>query len=460
MSGRGIRPARWYLVVMLGMLMTGTGGHALAQQDSVYTVQIEGEIERGLAAYVERVYAQARETGASTVVLLVNTPGGLLDAALDIKDTILSSPIRTIALVDRQAFSAGALISIAAHDIYMVPGASIGAATPIQSGTGETASEKVISAVRKSFAATAEARGRDPAIAEAMVDSSVQVAGLVESGKLLTMTAEEALEWGYSDGFANGLGELLDRAGLSASQVSETRPSLAENLVRFLTNAVVSSLLITLGTLGLLFEIVSPGWGVGGTVALASLGLFFFGHVIAGLAGWEGIVLVLAGLALMGVEVFVVPGFGVAGVLGILSFLGGLYMSMVGDFTSGEQLVRAGYILAGSLLAMLAGVWVLLNYLPRRRSLGGLFLVESVASVGKPQVPHGETESDSEPRRDLSLVGSRGKALTRLRPAGVAEIGGKRVDVVTEGDWVERGTAIEVIQDTGYRRVVRAVDES
>jgi len=446
-----------YTLALVAVAVSSIVSPVLAQQEGVYVVQIEGEIERGLYAYLRRVLSTAEENGASAVVLDINTPGGTLDAALDIKDTVLSSGVRTIAFVNRQAFSAGALIALAADEIHMVPGSSMGAATPVSGTTGETADEKVISAVRKAFASTAEARGRDPAIAEAMVDSSVEIQGLTESGKLLTLTTVEALEWGYADGTADNLTDLLQKLGLAGQEVIQTAPSPAEVLVRFLTNSVVSSLLISLGFLGLIFEIMTAGWGIGGTVGVVCLGLFFFGHVLAGLAGWEGITLVIVGLILIAVEIFVIPGFGVAGILGILAFLGGLYMSMVGDFSSGQQLIRAGYILAASLLVMLVGTWLLLNYLPHKRSFRGLFLLESVAAVGRPAKQGQEGEDQPEPREEYSLVGSRGVALTPLRPSGIAWIGGRRIDVVTEGDWIEAGAPVEVIMDTGYRRVVQAL---
>jgi membrane-bound serine protease (ClpP class) len=444
---------RIFFILFLSTLMVGAS-RGEPSQGTVYLVEIEGMVDRGLLAYVQRVLDTADEDERSRAVLFrINTPGGALDAALRIKDAILDSPVPTIAFVDRQALSAGALITLAAGEIYMVPGAVIGAATPVTGMEGQTASEKVISAVRKAFAATAEARGRDPRIAEAMVDESVEIPGLTEAGKLLTLTTEEALQWKFIDAVSESLRAFQVEKGITDDDLVATSPSPAERSVRFLTHPVVSSLLITIGFLGLLFEIQTAGWGIGGAIGLVSLGLFFFGHMLAGLAGWEGLFLVVTGIILMVLEAFVIPGFGIAGVLGILAFLGGLYVSMVGDFSNPDQLNRAAYILFGSLLFILVGAWLSLRFLPRTRSFRGLMLPESMAP-GRTQ--WSEPSGEEGPFEGQSLRGSRGVALTDLRPAGAAEIEGKRVDVVTEGDWLERGTEIEVIQDTGYRRVVRA----
>jgi membrane-bound serine protease (ClpP class) len=276
---------------------------------------------------------------------------------------------------------------------------------------------------------------------------------LTEAGKLLTLTTEEALQWKFIDAVSEGLRAFQVEKGITDVDLVATSPSPAERSVRFLTHPVVSSLLITIGFLGLLFEIQTAGWGIGGAIGLVSLGLFFFGHMLAGLAGWEGLFLVVTGIILMVLEAFVIPGFGIAGVLGILAFLGGLYVSMVGDFSNPDQLNRAAYILFGSLLFILVGSWLSLRFLPRTRSFRGLMLPESMAP-GRTQ--WSEPSGEEGPFEGQSLMGSRGIALTDLRPAGAAEIEGKRVDVVTAGDWLERGTVIEVIQDTGYRRVVRA----
>ena len=437
-----------------------------AQAETVYFVEVQGTIDLGLAPYVKRVIDEATEAGAAGVILEINTPGGRLDAALQMKNAILDSRIPVTAFINREAFSAGALIAIAAHNIYMAPGAVMGAATPVDQ-EGEEASEKVVSGVRKDFKAAAEVRGRDPLVAEAMVDQAVFVDGLVEEGKLLTLSTQEALKWDYAEGEVEDLPALLEALDLEGAQVIETSPSFAENLVRFLTNPIVASLLLSLGALGLLVEVTSAGFGVPGLAGATLLALFFWGHFLAGLAGWEGVALVVVGLALIGVEVFLIPGFGVAGVLGIAAFLGGIFLSLIGEGAASGDFMRAGLVLLATVSLVIVGGWLAIVYLPQNRPWRGLGLPATLPAGPGIDAPEGRSRRSrrgAAARRGESqpgaLDGARGVAISDLHPAGVANIDGRRVDVVTEGGYIASGTAIEIIADEGYRRVVRAVSDA
>ena len=422
----------------------------------IYSISIDREIELGLAAYVRRSLRMAKEAGAGALVLHINTPGGRVDATLEIKDALLDSDLPTIALVNRQAFSAGALIGIAAEKLYMVPGSSIGAAAPVH-GDGRMAGEKMVSALRTAFASTAERRGRDSEIAKAMVDESVSIDGLTESGKLLTLTHDQAIATGLADGTVASFDALIEGLGAPADELVRTDPTLAERIVRFLTNPVVASLLMSLGFLGMFFELQSPGFGLGGTVAVACLGLYFWGHHLAGLAGWESAILIGVGVALMAVEVFVIPGFGVFGLLGLGSFVTGLFLSRMSQWGLPGEVVRAFYVVSASLLLMVAGAWAMLANLPRNRFFSKVVLLSAVTGPDE-----NEGEGSIGPPWGKSKAGSyrgrSGVALTDLRPAGTVEIDGEPVDVVTEGRFLEAGAQVEVIEDTGNRRVVRPLD--
>ncbi len=427
-----------------------------AAEGPLYVASVEGEIDLGLAAYLRRTLASARDDGAGAVVLQINTPGGRVDAALEIKDLLLDAPLPTLALVNRQAFSAGALIALAAEQIYMVPGSSMGAAAPVM-GTGEMAGEKMVSALRTAFAATAERRGRDPILAKAMVDESVEIEGIIAEGRLLTLTADRAIALGMADGAVDSLDSLVGALAPPTTSVVQSEPSLAERLVRFLTNPVVASLLMSLGFLGLFFELQSPGWGIGGSVAIVCLGLYFWGHHLAGLAGWESAILVGIGIALMAAEVFILPGFGVLGLLGLASFVTGLFLSRMSSWGLPGEATRAFYVVGVSLLMMLAGAWAMLTYLPKNRFFAGLVLFSS--ATGEPHdaqavgPPWGKEER-------ASYLGRQGVAATDLRPSGTIRVDGAPLDVVTEGTYVPEGTLVEVIEDTGTRRVVRPIDNS
>jgi membrane-bound serine protease (ClpP class) len=359
------------VVATLALLLTiGADVHAGAQETAegdgpVYVVSIHGVIDLGVASFLRRALDEAEEGGAPAVVLDLNTPGGRLDAVLEMRDAILDAGVPTVAYVNREAFSAGALITIAAERIYMAPGAVYGAATPV-TGSGETASEKTISAVRSTFRATAEERGRDPVIAEAMVDPAVVVPGLDDASTLLTLTTEQALANDYAEGTAADLTALLSTLGLSGAEVVEVEPSFLETVVRWVTEPVVASLLIMLGLFLIVGDALFEGFGIAAVVGLACLALFFGGHLLAGLAGWEDFVLIGVGLLLIGLEIFVIPGFGVAGVLGLVALGGGLFLAMLGrDVRTPEQMIRAGWVVAGALFAVVAAVVVVALFLPR-----------------------------------------------------------------------------------------------
>ena len=285
----------------------------------------------------------------------------------------------------------------------------------------------------------------------------------MEKGKLLTLTSTEALKWGYSEGEASNIDALLKAEGLASATIIYVQPSFSERLVRFITNPVVAGILISLGFLGLMAELTSPGFGVPGIGGLLLLALFFWGHMLAELSGWEGVALVVIGLVLITIEVLAIPGFGVAGLLGLGTFFSGLFISMVGQGAASSDFLRATLVLTGATTLIIIGAWLILKYMPRRRSFSGLALQTSLSSgsgLEESAAGEGKMKGAGPSITYAKIVGARGIALTDLRPAGVAIIDNHRVDVVTEGDFIEEGRAIEVIADEEYRRVVKMVDET
>jgi membrane-bound serine protease (ClpP class) len=473
----GVRLAA-LLVVLAGLALLLAPGVRAGSHGPVHVAEITGEIDLGIAPFLQRALDEARDDDAAALVLVIDTPGGRLDAVLQMRDALLASPVRTVAFVDRTAFSAGALVALAAEEIHLAPGAVMGAATPVDA-TGIPADQKVISAVRSTFEATAEERGRDPLVAEAMVDPQVQIEGLVERGSLLTLTVREAQEVGYADGLADDLPALLANLGFEDRVLVRAEPSLAERIVRFITNPLVASLLITLGVLLLLGDLLAGGIGAGAAAGALLLGTFFWGHLLAGLTGWEDIVLVVLGIGLILVEILVVPGFGVPGILGLAAVLGGSFLATLNrdfDFVGSEQLVRSGLTVAVAFVAITAGLIGLLVVLSRRGGPSGIVLGSqpggTAASTNRPvgwlrwfgdgsvlvsdRPVAGEPElADPMVHLPGPLTGASGTALSDLRPAGVADISGRRIDVVTEGEYIRAGEPVEVVVDEGYRRVVR-----
>lgn len=440
------RPLLWLLCLFLGLAPLWAPRAQQPAAPFAYHVVIDGTIDLGLAPYVQRAVRQAERDGAAALVLEINTFGGRVDAAVQIRDTLIDSKVQTLAFVNKRAISAGALIALASHRIAMAGGSTIGAATPVQvSGTGGAAlptEEKTVSYVRKEFRATAESRGRPAAIAEAMVDADVAIPGLIEKGKLLTLTTDEALAHKVADFRADSLADALARAGLPGAEVRRMEPNWAEEVVRVLTHPVLSSLLVSVAMLGILVELRTPGFGVAGAVGLASLGLFLWGHWLVALAGWEEVLLIAAGVALLLLELLVIPGFGVAGLLGIAALLAGLVLSMIGPGNTMQLVAAVGVRVGLALVVAIAASLVLMR-----------FLVQ--LPVGRKLVLDTQLLGASAPESDAPLLGKHGLARSMLRPSGIAEIDGRRVDVVTEGDLVGAGEPVVVIRVDGNRVVVQ-----
>ena len=439
-------------IIGLGLLVIlGSDGFLFAQRTHVvYFAPIEGTIDLGLAPFVERTVREATDAGAAAVIFEINTFGGRVDAAVLIRDTLLNAKVLTVAFVNKRAISAGALISLAAETIVMADGGTVGAATPVLMGEPgappQAAEEKTVSYVRKEFSATAEARKRPALIAEAMVDADVEIPGLIEKGKLLTLTSDEAIQHKIADFRAQTIEGVLDQLDLAGAEVRRMSPNWAEELVRFLTSPILSSLLITIGMLGIILEIRTPGFGVPGGLGVASLALFFWGHWLVQLAGWEELLLLGAGVVLVVLEVFFIPGFGVAGALGIVALLAGLSMSLIGDGATWDFTFRAVGRVVFSLLIALIATLLALRFLPRL-PFGRRLILETV-------LPSDQGYS-SAPAGDKRLLGEAGTAVSPLRPAGIAEINGERLDVVSDGELIEPGTPIVVTRVDGNRIVVR-----
>lgn len=444
---RGVLAAAAAIALLATMaLPRGLDAQTAVRGTTVYRIPVEGIIELGLAPFIERSLAEAEASGARAAVLEINTPGGRVDAAQRIVDAIGASPVPVYAFVKPRAFSAGALIALATDGIYMAPRSVIGAATPV-TGQGEKAPEKIVSAMRSEMRTLAEARGLDPRIAEAMVDEDIEIEGVVEAGKLLTLTTEEAVRVGYANEAADW-DALLAALDIPVAEVVSTETNWAEGLVRMLTHPLVSPLLLSLGFLGLIIEIKTPSFGLAGLAGAGSLALFFGSHYLVGLAGWEELILLGAGVVLLAVEIFVVPGFGLFGVAGTLGVLASIYLSLVSHLATGFDYSQAATILSAALMVGLVSAWALVRSLPRnsRFKRSGILLGDTTSR---------ETGYLSAAVRD-DLVGKVGVAVTDLRPSGVARFDDERLDVVAEGGWVEEGTKVKIIGSEGYRHVVRA----
>jgi membrane-bound serine protease (ClpP class) len=449
------RLSRSGVLVLAGLALAAAGRPSDAPR-RVFRIPVEGTIDLGLAPFVERVVAEATAEGAA-VLLDVNTFGGRVDAAVLIRDALIDAKVPTIAFVDPRAISAGALISLACETIVMAPGGTIGAATPVTAGGSEevtAADEKTVSYMRTEMRATAERRGRNPDIAAAMVDRDVEVEGLIEKGKVLTLTTGEALEHGIADHQAADLAAALAAVGLGEAEIVAREVNWAEQLARMVSNPMVSSLLLSLGFLGIMLELYQPGWGIPGTVGVICLTTFFFGHHVARLAGLEEILLFILGIGLLALELLVIPGFGVVGLAGIALALIAVVMSLVSlDLRISWELgflQRAMSITSSAVLLTAVGGLAMLKLVPGT-GLGRRLVLSRALDSGSGFESHGRTESERWP------VGTEGVVESKLRPAGRARFPGGRLDVVSEGGWVEAGEKVRIVEWRAGTAVVRGV---
>lgn len=409
-------------------------------ENVVCVVPVKGDIEQGMKNFLERSFEKAEKEGTSAVILEFNTPGGRIDAARKIRELIVEAPFPVYAYVNPYALSAGAYLSIACDRIFMAPGGIIGAAEPrVGLSAEETTDEKLLSSWEGDMRSTAELRGKDPDIAAAMVDKEISIPGVVDSGRLLTLTTSQAQSIGFIDGVFKNRADLLNHLGLENARLVMEEMSTAEKLARFITNPLVAILLITIGLAALVLEIFTAGFGIAGSISILSFALFFGGHILAGLAGYEVIVLFIIGVILLIVEAFV-PGFGVLGAAGIISLITSIVLSAA-DTEEGLKILIISFFLAVIIIV------ISMKYLVKRKWLNNIVLSyredKELGYVGPKQVHE--------------LLGKEGITLTPLRPSGTAEIEDLRVDVVSDGGFIPVNTEVKVVYTEGPRVVVRQI---
>ena len=425
----------------------------------MYRVPIEGTIDLGLPPFIQRMIDKAESENATAIIFDINTFGGRVDAATQIKDAILGSDITTIAFINRRAISAGALISLSCEKIYMTGGGLIGAATAVDM-SGKKGSEKVISFMREEMASTAEKRGRNKEIARGMVDEELNFSHLVingdsisvndiegrKDGKLISLTTEQAIKYGISDGTAESIEALMDTLSYGSLEVKESSENWSESIVRFLTNPVVASLLTTFGFLGILFELQSPGWGIPGFVGLTCLILSLSVSYIAQLATMSDMIFILTGLSLILLEMLVIPGFGIVGIGGIGFMLYGLYLLLLPEVPVGEEIL--GQAMDGFLIGLVGAIIgiVLLGKLMIRSKFWEQL---TAPSSQKKDQGFSNTQGWEDLQGKLAITD------TDLHPSGWINIDDQRIFVLSEGGFIEKGKKVTILSVDGNRVLVR-----
>ncbi len=421
-------------------------------EKKVFLMKIDAEIDPRTNRYSELALDRAKEIEADLVILELDTYGGAVNDADDIRTRMLEFEKPILVFINKDAASAGALISIACDSIYMAPGASIGAATVVI-GTGEAAPDKYQSYMRSIMRSTAEATGRDPQIAEAMVDQEIEIENITEAGNVLTFSTSEAIKHNFCEAEVKSVEEILERNGIEEYEIVEFELSLAERIIKIFLNPFISGILILVIVGGIYFELQSPGVGFPIMASILAAIFYFVPYYLNGLAAnWEIIVFVV-GIILIVLEVFVIPGFGVAGIGGILLVVGSLILVMLNNDLFDFSFVKGSDIsiaIATTLSGLFASVLLLF--------FGGVRLTQTRAFR---RISLQNTQKSSEGFtsnfNEKSYLGFKGKTYTVLRPSGKIMIDGELMDAFTRGEYIEKDKKVEVIDESGTSLKVREI---
>lgn len=441
--------------VVLLFLIVFSSSVVFSKSGSVYVIEsrsfAEVTVNIAYTVMVERTLQEAdNDPDCRAVIMIIDTPGGRVDAALKIKDSILSSKVPVYAMIDTHAISAGAIIALAADKIYIKPGGVIGDAAPVYAKGGEMkrAGEKAVSALRGVITSLAEKNNRPTRIAAAMVDDSIVLTrardGITKpAGKLLTLTAKQAVRLKIADMSVKSVSEVLAANKLSGTTIKKRDFTGGDRVISFLTSSVMTTLLLTIGMMGMIFEVKTPGWGVGGTIGVLSLGLFFVSQILMRHSSWGTPVLFLVGTALLLIEIFIVPGFGLVGTAGIGAIVFSFLMAMgINNISYGLRILSLSLLFTALLTALL------FKLIPRTRTFSKIVL----SSDG--QLYKSPTDHDR-PEQIVDLIGMQGVSLSTLRPAGTVDLQGERYDAVSNGGFIESGKKITVVKIDGARLIVK-----
>ncbi len=437
----------FFIVGLIVQPLRAQSPDSLSQKRAkVYEFSIRESIMPPAERKFNRAMDEAEEAGADYILLILDTYGGAVDVADRMRTRLLNTKAVTMVFIENNAASAGALISIACDSIFMKPEATIGAAVVV-TGEGGAAGEKYQSYFREKFRATALATGRDPDIAEAMVNPDLAIPGVIDSGKILTLTAEDALRLGYCNRIVNSKDEILEYMHLDHAEITEYQLTAVDRIIRFLTDPVVSGLLITIIFFGIFFELQSPGIGFPLIAASIAAVLYFTPLYLDGLAeNWE-ILIFLIGIALVAVELFVIPGFGIAGISGIILTLTGLILSLIQNVQFDFTPVPSGQVAQAVTIVMLAilgtiGLLVLLGWNLHRNPLTKALIFSDEEKAVEGYTTNLFAGKD--------FHGVMAEAATDLRPGGKVMIGDEIYDAVTAGEYIDKGKKVRVVEARGY----------
>ncbi|MBF0501622.1 MAG: nodulation protein NfeD [Candidatus Riflebacteria bacterium] len=412
----------------------------------VLVIPVSGEIDSGLSFFLQRMIRRGERENIAALVLEINSNGGLVTAAQEMKDALLKTSIPTVAYIKGRALSAAALVAISCHKIVMEPGSEMGAATPIMlmGSSVQAAEAKFVSAFRTEFESAAEARHRPRNLAGAMVDKDHEsIPGLIKRGEILTFTPESASSHGYCDHIVTSIESAFRQLSINPLPLERIEPTSGETLARWMTNPNVSVILFTAGFWAIILELLVFGWGILGWVGIVLLGLFFGGHLFAYLAGFEAVLLFVIGASLLLLEILVIPGFGLTGVLGILAVCASIIIVFGGIYTALHAIAK---ITTLSMVFLVSLFWLA----PKLKLFDRFILKEEMTTeAGFVAVDLNEYDH---------LLNLEGITVSPLRPSGIVRVGSERFEVVSDGEYVERNVRVTIIAVEGQKIVVRALN--
>lgn len=426
----------------------------LSEKKKVYVFDIREEIAPPVQRTTLKALSTAREMEADLILIHMNTYGGMLESADTIRTALLNADIPVWVFIDNNAASAGALISIACDSIYMSEGASIGAATVVNQ-TGEQLPDKYQSYMRSMMRATAEAKGRDPEIAQAMVDDRVRIEGIIDSGQVLTFTTSEAIRHGFCEGSAGSIEEVLEIGGIQEYEIVKHQLTGMDKVINFLISPLISGILIMIILGGIYFELQTPGLGFPSAASVIAALMYFAPLYLEGLAeNWE-ILLFVAGIILLAIEIFALPGFGVPGILGAILIVSGLTLSMVDNIGFDPATFRMdGLLVAFFTVISAAFLSIILSFWIGRKVLTSPQLFGNLALNTTQQVSDGYVSAMSE---YTNMLGKEGLANSILRPSGKVEIEGDIYDATAETGYIDAGSRIKVVKYATSQLIVRKI---
>ncbi|MDD2446352.1 MAG: NfeD family protein [Tissierellia bacterium] len=419
------------VLILLLILSSVSYANEVDNSSKVYIVPINGEINRATSSFVKNTIESLEQKNAEAIIFEINTYGGLIDEAIEIKDAILDTNIPTISYVKSNAQSAGVLITIASEKVVMANSATIGSAETIPN------TEKIMSMWRAVLRDTAQYRDRDYRIIEAMADKDIKIDGITKEGKLVNLTSNEALEYGIADNISNDYNSILDYFKIEASGIIEVEEGFKVKLAKYISSSTITTMLLAIGFIGVAVEILTPGFGIGGIASIMAFGLYFGGNILAGNSNWISLTLFVIGLILLVIE-GMVPGFGLPGIGGIVFIVVGTIMAM-NDFRTGVLSLSIAIILT----TIVTLIFVKLGY--RSKIFDNIILSNELVKE-RGYIPSNDMEH---------LLGEEGITLSELRPAGFIEINGNKYDVLSEGDFISKNANIKVVKVEGSKIFVR-----